>query len=289
MLVIDEHVDIELITALKLLKAEPGAARCIYLHLMDTVLPEAIGDVAMESAKQHITAEDMQIYFLEDGDICVIASVLPSRQAHLFMLDVAGILQRSVDKSWVSFYEAGTPQINQIIAILDAKLEKRRKIEAAKQAQAEEHLRAAKRQAILGGAVQGKAADIEQRRANRQRPELMMIEDDVFSRRLVETVLKKQYPLTAIGEATHALETYERLAPDVLFLDINLPDVTGHELLERIIQLDPKAYIVMFSGNADHANIAAAMSKGAKGFIAKPFTSEKLFQYLQRCPTIKQV
>ncbi len=66
-----------------------------------------------------------------------------------------------------------------------------------------------------------------------------------------------------------------------------MPDVTRHELLEKIITIDPEAYIIMLSGNASQANIVQAMSLGAKGFIAKPFSREKIFQYIDRCPTIK--
>jgi two-component system chemotaxis response regulator CheY len=143
-----------------------------------------------------------------------------------------------------------------------------------------------KRQAILNGGQQVKSEDIISRRASRETPELMMIEDDAFSRRLVENVLQKQYSITGLGEATLALETYARIAPDLLFLDIDLPDVTGHELLEKILKLDPNAYVIMLSGNCDRENITQAMSKGAKGFVAKPFTRDKLFQYITRCPTI---
>jgi two-component system chemotaxis response regulator CheY len=131
--------------------------------------------------------------------------------------------------------------------------------------------------------------EIDQRRSSRKSPHFMIIEDDVFSRRLVENVLQKQYPLTGLGEATNSLQTYSRIAPDLLFLDINLPDVTGHELLERIISIDPKAYVIMLSGNADRENIMQAMRKGAKGFVAKPFTKDKLFQYIERCPTIANI
>ena len=131
--------------------------------------------------------------------------------------------------------------------------------------------------------------NITQRRAKRNHPEIMIIEDDPFSRRLVENTLLKKYPLTGLAEATYALDTYTRIAPDVLFLDINLPDVTGHELLEKIIIIDPDAYVVMLSGNSDRHNITQAMSKGAKGFVAKPFSKEKLFHYIEHCPTITSI
>ena len=114
----------------------------------------------------------------------------------------------------------------------------------------------------------------------------MVIEDDAFSRRLVEKVMKNVCTLTSLGSAETALDAYTLSAPDMLFLDINLPDVSGLDLLEKIRKIDPNAYIVMLSGNADRVNITTAMQLGARGFVAKPFTTEKLFQYVNRCPTI---
>jgi DNA-binding NtrC family response regulator len=114
----------------------------------------------------------------------------------------------------------------------------------------------------------------------------MLIEDDAFSRKLVENVVGKQYEITSLATADQALNTYARTAPNLLFLDIDLPDVTGHELLAKIMALDPEAHVVMLSGNADRENISKALGIGAKGFVAKPFTRDKLFQYISRCPTI---
>ena len=103
----------------------------------------------------------------------------------------------------------------------------------------------------------------------------------------MENVLQFKYVLTCQGEANYALETYARIAPDLLFLDINLPDVTGHELLEKIMRIDPDVYVIMLSWNADKQNISQAMQKGAKGYLAKPFLPDKLFQYIERCRTLK--
>jgi two-component system chemotaxis response regulator CheY len=179
-------------------------------------------------------------------------------------------------------------QVHALLARIAPALEAQRNAEETMRKLHEQQLQARKREAILSHGMQAKAQDIQQRRSNRPAAELMMIEDDGFSRRLVENVLQKQYALTSLSDASDAIDRYARIAPDLLFLDINLPDVTGHELLERLLTIDPQAHVVMLSGNADQANIVTAMRKGAKGFIAKPFTKEKLFQYIERCDSIVQ-
>ena len=82
--------------------------------------------------------------------------------------------------------------------------------------------------------------------------------------------------------------SYVNKAPDVLFLDIGLPDINGHEVLEKLFKLDPDAYVVMFSGNGDKENIMKAVELGAKGFVGKPFSQEKLLQYIQKSPFIQE-
>lgn len=284
MIIVDKVADIKLNAALEKLKLESGKSRCVYFQLQDQNTADAKEKV-IEAARHHFVTTSPYCYFCEDGDIFILAPEVSVQQAKQFMLTVAGRFGLPVDDSWAGFYE--TPlHIDSLLAVVDAKLEKRRAQDAAlnqarEQAQAEK-----KRQSILQQPATT-AKDIAASRAGRTTPELMIIEDDTFSLKLVEKVLAKQFKLTALETADKALATYVRLAPDLLFLDINLPDVTGHELLEKIVALDPNAYVIMLSGNADKENIMQAMEKGAKGFVGKPFTREKLFQYIDRCPTIK--
>jgi DNA-binding NarL/FixJ family response regulator len=56
----------------------------------------------------------------------------------------------------------------------------------------------------------------------------------------------------------------------------------------RLLELDPDAYIVMLSGQGNRENILHSMQLGAKGFIGKPFTPEKLFSYVHKCPFVQE-
>ncbi len=283
MLVIDEHADSKLIEQLEIMRESSENARCLHFKKITK------RDSVIASAMRHLSETTPQIYLCDDGDIFVLASPLPVKEAKLMMLDVAGDCGVPVTETFVSFYEVAT-QINKILVAVESKLEVRRKMtEDAQRKQLEEQA-ARKRNGILNSdALVMNAATIGSRRTARTTPEIMMIEDDAFSRRLVENVLAKQFSMTALATADLALPIYAKTAPDILFLDINLPDVTGLELLEKFIKLDPDAYIIMLSGNADKENIMQAMKLGAKGFVAKPFNREKLFQYIERCPTIKKI
>lgn len=284
MLLIAEQGEEKLAKALEVLRAEPKTTRCIHLQFGAPLTTE-FKDVIFTFAQNHFSDIDAHVYVCQDGSVFVIASPLPSKNAHEFMLAIGGYLNRPVEDSWADFCEL-ILHANKLLLNVEQKINTLKKAELMKRKLQEQQEHERKRHSILNQAILEYSTTISTRRMSRDLPEFMMIEDDIFSSKLVENVLQKKYAMNSIKEVTHALDNYARIAPDLLFLDINLPDVTGHELLERILAMDPDAYVVMLSGNADQNNIRQAMSKGAKGFIAKPFTKEKIFQYIDRCPGV---
>lgn len=286
MLLIDTQADIKLAEALEAFKTHPDTTRCIYFSLMNKPATPGIKEKIIASAEQHIGSSDLKVYLCEDADICILAPTINSKNGKEFILDIASFVNMPANGEWVEFFELSL-QLNKLLVVVDKKVEISRSYDEAKQKLIEQQKHERKRQMILNGGSKDTAEDIKTRRTTRNSPKFMIIEDDPFSCRLVENVLQKKYALTSLHEVNFALDTYTHIAPDLLFLDINLPDVTGHELLEKILILDPEAYVIMLSGNCDQTNIIQAMQKGAKGFVAKPFTKDKLFQYIDRCPTIK--
>ncbi len=126
------------------------------------------------------------------------------------------------------------------------------------------------------------------KRNHRQRLVVMLVEDDPFTRRLISGVLKQDYDIIEAGSGLAAQKAYELNAPDAVFLDIELPDVNGHQLLNKFLSLDKAAFIVMLSANSMKENILIALEKGAQGFVAKPFVREKLIHYLRTCESLRR-
>jgi CheY-like chemotaxis protein len=288
MILIDEHAEKELVALLEAFKLAPDhSTRLLHFRFDSKAETAGLRDVLIASVERNLPDCALKIFFCDAGDMVVLGAPILSKNGNSVILDVVDHVGKAADQRWVTFDDL-VRQIHPLFLRIEPMIEHQRKLEEAARKFEEHQQLARKRQAILRNNTPTNPSDIQQRRNKRQAPELMMIEDDTFSRRLVENVLQKKYALTSLADASNALDSYARIAPDLLFLDINLPDVTGHELLERLLAIDPDAYVVMLSGNADQANIVAAMSKGAKGFIAKPFTREKLFQYIDRCATIAE-
>ena len=123
-------------------------------------------------------------------------------------------------------------------------------------------------------------AEAKKRRKGRQPQYVMVVEDDPLTRRIVSQAFKENYAMIAAANAHEAVADYLLYAPDVVFLDIGLPDASGFAVLKQIIACDPDAYVVMFSSNHYPENVSRAMDAGASGFIAKPFRKESLHDYI---------
>jgi two-component system, chemotaxis family, chemotaxis protein CheY len=122
--------------------------------------------------------------------------------------------------------------------------------------------------------------EAKQRRNARQPLHVMVVEDDVLTRRLVTNAFKENFALITASTAQEAVENYLLYAPDIVFLDIGLPDASGFDVLRQMIATDADAYVVMFSGNSYLDNVTTAFSQGASGFVAKPFKQDKMRHYI---------
>lgn len=127
--------------------------------------------------------------------------------------------------------------------------------------------------------------DILSRRFERTRNCVLIVEDDPLSVFMAKKSVEPECMSFAAEDGKSACEAYTKFAPDVVFLDIGLPDMSGHDVLGKILSMDPTAYVVMLSANSTRSDIMRAMQIGAKGFIGKPFSKSKLAQYIAQAPT----
>lgn len=124
-------------------------------------------------------------------------------------------------------------------------------------------------------------------RKKREGLHILLVEDEPFTLKLIEGILQEHTVIKATN-GHDAVESYMLNAPDIVFLDINLPGIDGHKVLERILEFDPDCYVVMLSGNTLMKDISHSLNKGAKGFVVKPFPKEKLLNYVGLYKSIKE-
>ncbi len=113
---------------------------------------------------------------------------------------------------------------------------------------------------------------------------VLLVEDDAVTRWLVRNALKGECALATSADAGKALSLYRAFRPDMVLLDINLPDGNGIDVMMDLLKEDPAACVVMFSSQDTLDSRVATINSGARGFVSKPFTRERLMGYLRTCP-----
>lgn len=125
-------------------------------------------------------------------------------------------------------------------------------------------------------------------RKTRERPLLLLVEDDPFTLQLVKLAFKEKYDVITAETARQALVYYQRHLPDMVFLDIQLPDGNGINLLQQMTNADDQCYPVMLSSHSHKEKILECHGYGSKGFIAKPFTRQRLLDATEKFISIRK-
>ena len=113
---------------------------------------------------------------------------------------------------------------------------------------------------------------------------VMICDDAAFMRMMIKDILTKNgYEIAAKAEnGQKAVEKYPEAKPDLVLMDITMPEMDGIEALKKIKALDPGAKIIMCSAMGQQAMVIVAIQAGAKDFIVKPFQAERVLEAVKK-------
>lgn len=109
---------------------------------------------------------------------------------------------------------------------------------------------------------------------------ILIVDDSIVARNNLKTILK-QARHTVVAEATDGESGFVKFAelrPDLVTMDITMPNLNGIECLKKIVETDPEARVMMISALGQGAKILEALNAGAKHYITKPFEAEKVLE-----------
>lgn len=109
---------------------------------------------------------------------------------------------------------------------------------------------------------------------------ILVVDDAAFMRMMIKDILTKN-GYVVVGEADNgavAIEKYQELKPDLVTMDITMPEMDGIAAVREIKKLDPNARIIMCSAMGQQAMVIDAIQAGAKDFIVKPFQPERVLE-----------
>ena len=111
----------------------------------------------------------------------------------------------------------------------------------------------------------------------------LVVDDSVFARKNVAKMVEA-FGGEIVGEAGDgctAITEYDRTTPDMVLMDITMPQMEGIEAAERIVRSHPEARIVMVSSVGYQENIVTALQRGARHFVQKPVKPEVLYEVIK--------
>src|SRR5437016_10171848 len=120
-------------------------------------------------------------------------------------------------------------------------------------------------------------------RKDRRPIRYLVVDDSVFARKNVAKMVEA-FGGEIVGEAGDgctAITEFDRTTPDMVLMDITMPQMEGIEAADRIIRQHPEARVVMVSSVGYQENIVAALQKGAKHFVQKPVKAEVLYEVIK--------
>lgn len=113
---------------------------------------------------------------------------------------------------------------------------------------------------------------------------ILVVDDSAFMRKVLKDILT-EVGYTDVIEAAlgkQALDEFEAKKPDVVLLDIILPDISGDKILDKMMEKGPNAKVIMVTAVGQKPMMDGCMKSGAKGYIIKPFDKEKIKAELKK-------
>ena len=113
---------------------------------------------------------------------------------------------------------------------------------------------------------------------------ILLVDDAVFMRMKLKDILEKN-GYEVVGEAQNGLEAIEKYKtekPDLVTMDITMPEMDGVTALKKIKEIDPNAKVIMCSAMGQQSMVMDAIQAGAIDFIVKPFDNERVIESVNK-------
>ena len=113
---------------------------------------------------------------------------------------------------------------------------------------------------------------------------VLIVDDAAFMRMMIKDILTKN-GFEVVGEANdgqQAIEKFKELSPDLVTMDITMPEMDGIAALKEIKKIDSNAKVIMCSAMGQQAMVIDAIQAGAKDFIVKPFQADRVLEAIKK-------
>ncbi len=117
---------------------------------------------------------------------------------------------------------------------------------------------------------------------------LLIVDDSNVIRSRIERIYSSSFDIEVVAKASNGKEAVymlEEHKPDIVTMDLTMPEMDGIACIDKMMEVEPKIKIIVVSALSDKATGIQALSKGARGFLCKPFTDDELVESLEKLVT----
>ncbi len=274
-----------LLEALEMVKSNAAVWRAVHVYIpsMKNSWDMMNLQTAIQNIRKCIPDHYMaQAFFCETGDVFILlrdaSAELMAKVQEITVLSLSkGQECREVTKT---LYELGTQwsQLKEMTAKISIESQKYLVVKEMPVDERVNH--------VLSRTNMNFVQSLIKLREKRKHLHILIAEDDDLLQQYVSSMLT-DYTLIKARKGEDVLVSYLLNAPDMVFLDIELPEINGHRLLEEMKKVDRDVFAVMMSGHTQMKHVKRSIQAGAKGFVAKPFQKEKIKSCVEACANLK--
>jgi two-component system chemotaxis response regulator CheY len=111
---------------------------------------------------------------------------------------------------------------------------------------------------------------------------ILVVDDDRTNLMYAQKILGGEYRVAAANSAAAAFRYLETHKPDLILLDLNMPEMDGIQALKKIKESHPQASVIMCSAMGQQAMVIVSIQSGAKDFIVKPFQADRVIEAVRK-------
>ncbi len=272
-----ENVERQMVADFKTIKARSNKFRCLYLQDKSYIGKEEL----VNAIETTLKTKHLSFYFCHSG-VFILSPIISFEEVIKITRRIAHETKLSENKVGEAFtllkldedWDRVLNLIHKESAEQDAFLESNR-------AEQRQYLKNKLRENVLNKTVNKHALpDFDAVRQLRNERVVLIVEDDRFTANLLKSSIGNGFNCVITGTAEEAIDLYIAKSPNIVFLDIELPDMDGYEVLDILKSMDPNLYVIILTGHGTPENVLKATDQEVKGFINKPFSRDQILKHI---------
>ncbi len=272
-----ENVERQMVADFKTIKARSNKFRCLYLKNKSYIEKDKLVEVVEDTLK----SKHSSFYFCHKG-VFILSPIINFEEVIKITRRISHETKLSENKIGEAFTLLKLDEDwDMVLNLIQKESDEQDMFLESNRAEQRQRLKNKIRENILKKTVNKNALpDFDAIRQLRRERVVLIVEDDRFTANLLQSNIGNGFNCVIAGTGEEAIDSYIAESPNIVFLDIELPDMNGYEVLDILKSMDPNLYVIVLTGHGTSENVLKAVDQEVKGFINKPFSREQVLKHI---------